>query len=131
MRLLLDTHILLWMLAGSDRLGAKAEALIGDPANRLAASTISIWEVAVKWARRRGAPTDMPLSGRDFAEALAAAGIEILASTPAHAVALDDLPLLHGDPFDRLLLATARAEGMTLLTRDAMLAGYGAGVRLI
>ena len=128
---MLDTHILLWMLAGSHRLGTEAVALIDDPGNRVAASTISIWEVAVKWARRRGAPTDMPLSGNDFAEALAAAGIEILASTPAHAVALDDLPPLHGDPFDRLLLATARAEGLTLLTRDAALAAYGAGVRLI
>lgn len=131
MKLLLDTHILLWMLAGSDRLGSKATAIVVDPANRVTASAISIWEVAIKWARRRGAPTDMPLSGRDFAEALTAAGIEILASTPAHAVALDDLPPLHGDPFDRLLLATARAEGMTILTRDAALVEYGEGVRLI
>lgn len=131
MRLVLDTHILLWMLAGSDRLGEKATALLADPTNHLAASTISIWEVAVKWALRRGAPTDMPLSGRAFAEALAEAGIEVLAITPAHASALDDLPLLHGDPFDRLLLATARLEKMTLVTADTKLAGYGAGVRLI
>ena len=85
----------------------------------------------MKWARRRGAPTDMPLSGHDFAEALDAAGIDVLASRPAHAVALDDLPQLHGDPFDRLLIATARTEGMTLLTRDAALAEYGPAVRLI
>lgn len=131
MRLLLDTHILLWMLAGSDRLGARATALITDPANSVIASTISIWEVAVKWARRRGARTDMPLSGTDFAEALAEAGVEILPSTGLHAVALDNLPLLHSDPFDRLLLATARAEGMTLVTRDATLEKYGSSVRLI
>lgn len=131
MRLLLDTHILLWMLAGSDRLGAKATVLITDPANSVAASTISIWEVAAKWARRRGASTDMPLSGSDFAEALAEAGVEILPSTGLHAVALDNLPLLHSDPFDRLLLATARAEGMTLVTRDATLEKYGSNVRLI
>lgn len=131
MKLLLDTHILLWMLAGSDRLGNEARALIGDRANQLLASSISIWEVAIKWSLRRGAPADMPLSGRDFAGALANAGIEVLASTPSHAVALDDLPLLHGDPFDRLLLATAREEGMVLLTRNAVLAKYGEGVRLI
>ena len=119
------------MLAGSERLGASAIALICNPGNQVAASTISIWEVAVKWARRRGVATDMPLSGSDFAEALASAGIEILSSTPAHATALDELPLIHGDPFDRLLLATALVEGMTLLTRDVTLAEYGAGVRLI
>lgn len=131
MRLLLDTHILLWMLAGSDRLGKEARDLIEAPANLAIASTASIWEVSVKWVLRRGAPGDMPLSGRDFAAGLTSAGVAILDATPAHAVSLDDLPLLHGDPFDRLLLATARAEGMTLLTRDAALAAYGAGVRLI
>ena len=119
------------MLAGSDRLGKDARALIEHQASLPVASTISIWEVSIKWSLRRGAPSDMPLSGRQFTSELTAAGIEILASTPAHAVALDDLPMLHGDPFDRLLLATALADGMTLLTRDAALAEYGAGVRLI
>lgn len=131
MRLLLDTHILLWMLAGSDRLGREARLLIENRANEALASAISIWEVSIKWSLRRGAPGDMPLSGRDFTDELNAAGVAILASTSAHAVALDELPLLHGDPFDRLLLATARVEGMTLLTRDETLASYGAGVRLI
>ena len=131
MRLLLDTHILLWMLAGSERLGAQASALLADPTNVPFASVVSIWEVAIKWSRRRGAPGDMPLSGHAFTKALRAAEIAILASTPAHAVALEELPLLHGDPFDRLLLATAWAEGMILLTRDATLAEYGEGVRLI
>lgn len=119
------------MLAGSDRLGNDARMLIEAPVNQIIASTVSIWEVSVKWALRRGALGDMPLSGRQFSAELTAAGVTILPSTTTHAVALDDLPLLHGDPFDRLLLATARAEGMTLLTRDAALAGYGAGVRLI
>lgn len=131
MKLLLDTHILLWMLAGSARLGTEARTLIEDRANQAVASTISIWEVAVKWALRRGAVGDMPISGGDFVIELAKAGIEVLASTPSHAVALDDLPLFHGDPFDRLLLATAREEGMVLVTRDATLARYGEGVRLI
>lgn len=131
MRLLLDTHILLWMLANSDRLGADARALIDDPFNHAFASTVSIWEVAIKWSRRRGSPTDMPLSARDFTGALMEAGLPVLESSPAHAAALEDLPLLHGDPFDRLLLATARAEGMTLVTRDVVLGRYGAGVRLI
>ena len=131
MRLLLDTHVLLWMLADSDRLGTDARTLIDHPSNQSFASTISIWEVAVKWSRKRGSPADMPLSARNFAGALMEAGIPVLNSSPAHAVALEDLPRLHGDPFDRLLLATARAESMTLVTRDAALGGYGDGVRLI
>jgi PIN domain nuclease of toxin-antitoxin system len=131
LRVVLDTHILLWMLAESERLGAQAKGLIEDPDNVPVASVISIWEVAIKWSRKRGAPGDMPLSGSDFADALAQAGIEVLASTSAHSVALDALPPPHGDPFDRLLLATARAEGMILLTRDARLAEYGDVVRLI
>lgn len=131
MRLLLDTQILLWMLANSDRLGADARALVDDPFNHAFASTVSIWEVAVKWSRRRGSSTDMPLSARDFTAALMEAGIQVLDSSPTHAVALEDLPLLRGDPFDRLLLATARSEGMTLVTRDTALGAYGAGVRLI
>lgn len=131
MKFLLDSHLLVWLLTGDERVGSDAQSLINAPASESFASVISIWEVAIKWPLRRGTPSDMPFSGRDFAEELTRAGVEILASMPTHAVALDDLPLLHGDPFDRLLLATARTEGMTLLTRDAALAGYGAGVRLI
>lgn len=131
MKFLLDSHLLVWLLTGDERVGREAQSLIDDPTSESIASVISIWEVAIKWPLRRGSPSDMPFSGRDFAEALTKAGIEILASTPVHAIGLDALPLLHGDPFDRLLLATARSQGMTLLTRDAALAGYGAGVRLI
>ena len=131
MRLLLDTHILLWRLAGSDRLPGSALALMDEPATELLASTISIWEVAVKWSLRKGLPDDMPLSGSDFAAALDAAGIEVLLVQPAHAAALDDLPLLHRDPFDRFLLATARHEGLQLLTRNTALAAYGANVLLV
>lgn len=131
MKLLLDTHILLWSLAGSSRLGKGARRLIEDGANHAFASTASIWEVSVKWSLRRGSPSDMPLSGRDFTAALADAGIEVLNVRPNHAVALDDLPPVHRDPFDRLLLATARAEGMVLVTRDAVLSEYGDGVRLV
>ena len=131
MKLLLDSHLLVWMLTGDERVSDAARDLIDDPANQGFASVISIWEVAIKWPLRRGSASDMPLSGNEFAEALTSAGIEVLPSRAAHAVALDALPLLHGDPFDRLLLATARVEGMTLLTRDATLAEYGDGVRLI
>ena len=125
MRLLLDTHILLWRLADSKRLSRAALALTDDSANEVVASTASIWEVAIKWSLRKGLPSDMPLSGRDFTAALVEAGIAVLPIEPAHTVALDDLPLHHRDPFDRLLIATAQHEGFRLLTSDAQLSAYG------
>lgn len=130
MRLLLDTHILLWRLTGSTRLAPETIALMDDQAEQVLASTASIWEVAIKCALRKGALDDMPLSGKDFAAALDEAGIEVLPIAPAHAAALDDLPQHHRDPFDRLLVATARCEGLILLTNDARLADYGKAVRL-
>jgi PIN domain nuclease of toxin-antitoxin system len=129
--LLLDTHILLWRLAGSDRLAAEAIELMDERAEELLASTASIWEVAIKWSLRRGGADDMPLSGSAFAAALDEAGIEVLPAKPAHAAALDDLPMHHRDPFDRLLVTTAQLEGLVLLTSDAKLADYGEVVKLV
>ena len=88
-------------------------------------STISVWEVAIKWAVRKGRADDMPVSAMAFLRELELALIEPMPVQPKHAAAVDDLPMLHGDPFDRLLIATAQQEGMTLLTHDAALAGYG------
>ena len=116
---------------GSARLPASALALMDEQATELLASTISIWEVAVKWSLRKGLPDDMPLSGGAFAAALSEAGIEVLPVQPAQVAALDALPLLHRDPFDRFLLATARHEGLQLLTRDAALGAYGENVLVV
>lgn len=88
-------------------------------------STISVWEVAIKWAVRKGRADDMPVSANAFLRELELALIEPMPVQPRHAAAVDDLPMLHGDPFDRLLIATAKQEGMTLLTHDVALAGYG------
>lgn len=131
MKFLLDTHVLVWLLTGDGRLGEEVYALVESSGNTVYASTVSIWEVAVKWPLRRGGRGDMPFSGRVFADALEEAGTEILSSQPVHAKALDALPPIHTDLFDRLLLATARTEGMTLVTRDAVLGKYGESVRLI
>lgn len=131
MRLLLDTHILLWRMAGSDRLSARAIATMDDEGSSLFASTASVWEVAIKWSLRKGTPDDMPLSGRDFADAVEETGLPLLPIEAVHAAAVDDLPMLHRDPFDRLLIATARREGLTLLTSDAQLGGYGEGVLVV
>ena len=125
MRLLLDTHILLWRLAGSDRLPSEAVTLIDDQSTAVYASAASVWEVAIKWSLRKGSSDDMPLSGRAFAAALEETGIEILPITPEHAAAIDDLPAIHRDPFDRLLIATAKSEQLRLITRDSQLAVYG------
>ena len=94
-------------------------------------SAISVWEVAIKWALRKGRPDDMPVSGQSFLNELERALIAPLAIQPRHAAALDDLPMIHGDPFDRLLLATAKQEGLTLLTHDANLISYGDFVALV
>jgi PIN domain nuclease of toxin-antitoxin system len=125
LRLLLDTHIVLWRLTDSPRLPKRAVQMMDEAAASIDVSAISIWEVAIKWTRRKGNADDMPMSGTDLLHELTEAMIEPLAIKPIHAAALDDLPLLHGDPFDRLLLATARYESMTLLTHDARLSDYG------
>ena len=131
MRLLLDTHILLWRLAGSDRLSAATLDLMDEQADELLASAASVWEVSIKWALRKGLADDMPLSGQQFLAALGDAGIEVLPITAVHAAALDDLDLHHRDPFDRLLVATARVEGLTLLTSDTRLGAYGKAVKVV
>jgi PIN domain nuclease of toxin-antitoxin system len=124
-RLLLDTQIVLWALAGSPRLGDKARALIADPANEVFVSTASIWEIAIKHALGRG---DMPVSGARAAELCTLAGYRELSVTWRHAAGVDALPPLHADPFDRILVAQADSEPMRLLSRDAAVAGYGAMV---
>lgn len=131
MRLLLDTHIVLWRLTDDPRLPRRACEIIDNEAQSIDVSAISIWEVAVKWALRKGRTGDMPLSARQFLHELELAGIAPLPVHPAHAVAVDDLPPLHGDPFDRFLIATARHEGMVLLTHDSVLGAYGSQVLVV
>jgi PIN domain nuclease of toxin-antitoxin system len=122
MRLLLDTQVVLWALTGSARLGTQALDLISDPANEIYVSTASIWEIAIKYALRRG---DMPVGGARAAELCAQAGYRELPIGWQHAVLVDSLPPLHGDPFDRILVAQATAEPMRLLSRDTTVARYG------
>jgi PIN domain nuclease of toxin-antitoxin system len=125
LRLLLDTHIVLWRLTDNPRLSKRAVEIIDDEAFSVSVSAISIWEVAIKHARRKGRADDIPYSGRQFLLSLERARIEPMPIQPIHVAAVDDLPPIHGDPFDRLLIATARQEGMILLTHDADLKDYG------
>ena len=120
MKLLLDTHLLLWAAAG-DGLSAKAVAMIGDPANILAFSPASIWEVAIK---NRLGRDDFRADPHLLRRGLLDNGYEELPITSEHAVAVAGLPNLHRDPFDRMLVAQAKVEGVTLLTSDTQLTAY-------
>lgn len=126
MNLLLDTHVLLWAAGKPDRLGAAGQQLLLDPAHSLLFSPISLWEIAIK--RTLGRP-DFHADPRRLWRMLTAHGYRELPVTSEHAVAVDSLPPLHKDPFDRLLLAQARVEGCELLTADTALVAYGDGVR--
>ncbi len=124
MRLLLDTHIALWAIVGDSRLSAKARDLIADPANEIVVSAASLWEIAIKHALARGAPNDMPISGLEALGYFRDAGYELLDISPAHVVAVESLPMLHADPFDRILVAQALSVPLRLLTHDPKVAAY-------
>lgn len=109
----------------SAALPERARELVEFNEHEVFASAVSIWEAAIKYRLRRGGPNDMPMSGRQLLEALEATDADLLAITGTHTAAVDDLPLLHGDPFDRLLIAQARVEAMHLLTHEKRLAEYG------
>ena len=130
MRLLLDTQLALWAVTGNPRLGSNARRLIGAAEEAIVVSVVSIWEIAIKYPLQRGSSNDMPIPGREAREQFQAAGFDILPVTAAHAAAVDDLPALHGDPFDRMLVAQALSEPLHLLTRDARLAAYSELVML-
>lgn len=122
MRLLLDTHVLLWALAGDRRLGTRAKAAIRDPANDVFVSVASLWEIVIKVAAGRlelNGPADQVLL-----DAMSEGDLEPLDIRSAHVFGVGTLPPHHGDPFDRLLVAQARVEDMTLVTADAMMARY-------
>jgi PIN domain nuclease of toxin-antitoxin system len=122
MRLLLDTHVLLWMLDDSRKLSRRAREMMTAPGVECFVSAVSFWEIAIKASlRRKEFRADV---GRLVAGARAA-GLHFLAFHPEHAVRVARLPMHHSDPFDRALIAQALAEPMDLLTQDAALLPYG------
>ena len=124
MRLLLDTHLLLWALCEPKRVGREGLALIER--SDIYVSAASIWEVSIKAAlgKLKARPSDV-------LAAIDPAGFSLLAIKGEHAARVYDLGPVHQDPFDRLLIAQAHCEGMTLLTNDETLTAYGACVRAI
>ncbi|PTM42016.1 type II toxin-antitoxin system VapC family toxin [Bosea sp. 124] len=128
MRLLLDTHVLLWSFYRPERLSRSAQELIQDTDNAVLFSAASMWEIAIKAALRRD---DFQIEPDRILELMDAAGFIEIPVTSRVAVAVRDLPQHHGDPFDRLLVAQAIAEPAILLTADRKLQAYSDLVRLI
>ena len=128
MTLLLDTHLLLWAAGQPERLPAEARRLLDDPDNTLLFSAASLWEIAVKHTLGRA---DFRAEPRVLRRRLMDSGYVELPVTADHAVNIDALESFHRDPFDRLLLAQALAEGVTLLTVDEKLARYRGPVRKV
>ena len=128
MKLLLDTHLLLWAAGEPGRLPAPARALIEDPANELIFSAASLWEIAIKSGLGRD---DFQVDARLLRRGLLDNGYSELPVSSAHAVAIEGLPPIHKDPFDRLLVAQAMVEGFTLLTADPLVAQYPAPVKKV
>ena len=128
MNYLLDTPLLLWSAGRSRMMSARADRLINDMENRLWFSAISIWEVAIKRGLDRpGFRTDPEV----LRAGLLANGYDELALEGRHCLQLTALPRLHGDPFDRMLVAQAMAEGLVLLTADRQLGRYPGPVELV
>jgi PIN domain nuclease of toxin-antitoxin system len=128
MKLLLDTHLLLWAVEDSPRLSKIARRLINDPDNDLFFSAASLWEIAIKNGLGR---SDFVVDPRLLRRELLDNGYNDLPISSSHAVAIDSLPPIHKDPFDRLLVAQANVEGITLLTTDALVAQYSGPVRRV
>ncbi|MFZ0961320.1 MAG: type II toxin-antitoxin system VapC family toxin [Terriglobia bacterium] len=128
MKLLLDTHLLLWAAGEPDQLPAPARALIADPANELIFSAASLWEIAIK---RQLGRNDFQVDPRLLRRGLRDNGYLELPVSSDHALAIDSLPPLHKDPFDRILIAQATVEGMILLTVDPVVARYQGPVRKV
>jgi PIN domain nuclease of toxin-antitoxin system len=128
LKLLLDTQILLWAAGQPDRLSAAARKLLNNPRNELLFSAASLWEIAIKSSLGR---KDFSVEPRLLRRGLLDNGYTELPVTSEHAVGIDALPPVHKDPFDRLLLAQALSEGVTLVTGDALLARYPGPVRKV
>jgi len=127
MRYLADTHLLLWAGNAPERLSKIAREIFKDSDNELFFSTVSIWETAIKFSRGRDYFTVPPATLR---RGLLTTGFQEITITSEHAMAVPGLALHHGDPFDRMLVAQAMIEGLTLLTSDKTLAKYPGTMRI-
>ncbi|MFI3223304.1 MAG: type II toxin-antitoxin system VapC family toxin [Methylococcaceae bacterium] len=121
MNLLLDTHVALWAITDNPKLSQKARDLITSPKTNVWVSAANIWEIAIKYSLGRG---DMPVSSQDALRYFQESGYHFLAIDVEHAIAVEELPAHHQDPFDRMLVAQALVEPMRLMTHDSLVALY-------
>lgn len=128
MKLLLDTHIALWAITDDPKLPQSVSSLIMTPNNEIIVSAASIWEIAIKHRLGRGS---MPVSGNEALGYFQEAGYRMLSVSAEHAAYVDNLPSIHTDPFDRILIAQAKCEPMTFITHDSLLSGYGEMIMVI
>jgi PIN domain nuclease of toxin-antitoxin system len=121
LNLLLDTHVALWAITDNPKLSQKARDLITSPKTNVWVSAANIWEIAIKYSLGRG---DMPVSSQDAVRYFQESGYHFLAIDVEHAIAVEELPAHHQDPFDRMLVAQALVEPMRLMTHDSLVALY-------
>jgi len=126
MKLLLDTHVLLWAAGSPAQLPPDARVLLEDPNNELVFSAASLWEITIKRGLGRA---DFQVDARVLRRGLLDNGYLELSITSEHAVFIESLPATHKDPFDRILIAQATVEGITLLTADVLIAQYPGPIR--
>ncbi|WP_404385025.1 type II toxin-antitoxin system VapC family toxin [Caenispirillum salinarum] len=128
MKLLLDTHLLLWSAADPERLSPDAATLVSDEQNEPFFSTASLWEIAIKAGLGRD---DFQVDAGVLRRGLLENGYGEVSVEGRHAVAVQTLPNVHKDPFDRMLVAQAQVEGLLLLTADALVARYPGPIRKV
>jgi len=128
MRVLLDTHLVLWTFFETKLLSAQARSVLEAPQNKLVYSTVVLWEIGIK---RGLGKKSFQVDPRVLRRAMLDDGYEELPILGQHAVAIDNLPPIHKDPFDRILIAQAMVEGITLLTADPVIAQYPGPIRKV
>lgn len=128
MRVLLDTQLVLWLSGEPHKLSAEVRAIIEDADNEIVFSVVNLWEVAIKKALAR---PDFQINPRRLRQQLLASDYRELAVLAEHTLSVGDLPPIHRDPFDRILIAQAQVEGLTLLTTDGKIAGYPGDIRQV
>jgi len=125
LNLLLDTHVALWAITDNPKLPKPVRDMIQSPRATVWISTASVWEIAIKFALGRG---DMPVSSQDAVHYFRESGYRLLSIEAEHAIAVENLPNHHQDPFDRILVAQALVEPMRLITHDPQVARYGESI---
>lgn len=128
MKILLDTHLLLWTASDAKQLSNAARTLIEEPLSEIFFSAASLWEIVIKQSLGRD---DFQVDSRILRRELLDNGYIELPITSEHTLAIYDLPLIHKDPFDRILIAQSRVEGILLLTSDHIVAQYSGSIRLV